>query len=168
MSRQTPDIKMHRIVSTEDVTKYHSPSGLPPNVNAGWINSAGSWSTYITLIAFTRLVFWMMNISDEIAWTLTNLLHTVITFSVMHWIKGAPFSSGKYDGLTFWEQIDDGFQFTSTRKFLILVPLILFLLTIDIARFDPFLLTFNVVVSSLIIIPKLPFMDKIRIFGINN
>ena len=35
---------------------------------------------------------------------------------------------GKYDGMTFWEQLDDGVQNTSNRKFLTLVPVVLFLL----------------------------------------
>ncbi len=35
---------------------------------------------------------------------------------------------GKYDGMTFWEQLDDGVQNTNNRKFLMLVPVVLFLL----------------------------------------
>ena len=35
---------------------------------------------------------------------------------------------GKYDGMTFWEQLDDGVQNTNNRKFLTLVPVVLFLL----------------------------------------
>jgi len=53
-----------------------------------------------------------------------------VTFVAFHWVKGAPFidaglEDGKYDKLTLWEQIDYGVQYTSTRKFLWLVPLVL-------------------------------------------
>ncbi|GAA5801245.1 diphthine synthase [Helicostylum pulchrum] len=42
--------------------------------------------------------------------------------------KGTPIDNnqGAYDGLTVWEQIDDGVQFTATRKFLMAVPIGLF------------------------------------------
>lgn len=43
-------------------------------------------------------------------------------------IKGAPWFSIENDAgrqLTHWEQIDDGEQFTATRKFLTAVPIVL-------------------------------------------
>jgi hypothetical protein len=49
-------------------------------------------------------------------------------FIFLHLLKGTPWESadqGKVRSLTHWEQIDDGVQFTSTRKFLTLVPIIL-------------------------------------------
>lgn len=33
--------------------------------------------------------------------------------------------SGKYDALTFWEQIDKGQQFTDNKKFLTVIPVVL-------------------------------------------
>ena len=42
--------------------------------------------------------------------------------------KGVCALQGKYDGMTFWEQLDDGVQNTNNRKFLTLVPVVLFLL----------------------------------------
>jgi hypothetical protein len=47
---------------------------------------------------------------------------------MFHWLQGTPTlddNQGAYDGLTVWEQIDDGVQFTATRKFLMAVPIIL-------------------------------------------
>eukprot|EP01133_Synstelium_polycarpum_P004241 gene4241-4948_t len=47
----------------------------------------------------------------------------------LHWQKGLPFANpanqGKYSRLTLWEQIDEGQQYTPTRKFFTLVPIIL-------------------------------------------
>ena len=38
-------------------------------------------------------------------------------------MKGTPFENdGKYDALTFWEQIDDGQQWTPNRKVLMIIP----------------------------------------------
>lgn len=50
-----------------------------------------------------------------------------ITFYFFHWTKGSPdeFSQGEWNGLTFWEQLDAGFPWTKTKKFLMLVPTIL-------------------------------------------
>jgi hypothetical protein len=46
---------------------------------------------------------------------------------MFHWLQGTPIDNnqGVYDGLTVWEQIDDGIQFTATRKFLMAVPIVL-------------------------------------------
>ena len=44
---------------------------------------------------------------------------------MFHWVKGVPFdfNSGAYDGLTLWEQIDNGAQFTPAKKYLTAVPI---------------------------------------------
>jgi hypothetical protein len=47
---------------------------------------------------------------------------------MFHWLQGVPVinsNQGAYDGLTVWEQIDDGVQFTATRKFLVALPIVL-------------------------------------------
>jgi len=42
-------------------------------------------------------------------------------------MKGTPFADdqGIYNGLTWWEQMDNGQQLTRNRKFLTLVPVVL-------------------------------------------
>ena len=44
---------------------------------------------------------------------------------MFHYVTGTPFesNSGAYDGLTLWEQIDDGAQYTPAKKWLTSVPL---------------------------------------------
>lgn len=54
-----------------------------------------------------------------------------MTFYLLHWIKGAPFDDpfnpqGKYDKLTFWEQLDRSMHWTPTKKFLLSVPIVLY------------------------------------------
>lgn len=53
-----------------------------------------------------------------------HLLHGAVTYPLLHWNKGSPvqLDQGRYDGLTFWEQLDDGVQHTATRKFFTAVP----------------------------------------------
>jgi hypothetical protein len=41
-------------------------------------------------------------------------------------MTGTPFESqGQFDGLTLWEQMDAGVQFTPSKKFLTAVPIVL-------------------------------------------
>lgn len=51
-----------------------------------------------------------------------------ITYRFFHWKKGTPFAEdqGDYGKLTWWEQVDDGRQLTRNRKFLTVVPVILY------------------------------------------
>jgi len=46
---------------------------------------------------------------------------------MLHWIVGTPFDweQNEYGGLTLWEQIDNGAQFTPTKKYLTAVPIAL-------------------------------------------
>ena len=64
------------------------------------------------------------------------LQFTAITFSLFskgmyvmfHYLKGVPFETMDQNSNRFktsWEQIDNGEQFTATRKFLIMVPIVL-------------------------------------------
>lgn len=74
---------------------------------------------------------------------------------------------GKYDSLTFWEQLDDGVQNTNTRKFLTLVPVALFLLATHGTDYRRQPLGLNLIVLLVLVIAKFPAMHKVRIFGIN-
>ena len=47
---------------------------------------------------------------------------------MFHYLKGVPFETMDQNSNRFktsWEQIDNGEQFTATRKFLIMVPIVL-------------------------------------------
>lgn len=76
-------------------------------------------------------------------------------------------SQGKYDGLTFWEQLDDGVQYTSNRKFLTLVPVVLFLLAAHGTDYRRQPLGLNLIVLLVLVVAKFPAMHKVRILGIN-
>ena len=44
------------------------------------------------------------------AWTPVHLAHAAVSFYLLHWAKGSPVPAdqGKYDTLTFWEQVRNG------------------------------------------------------------
>merc|ERR1711916_104878 len=94
--------------------------------------------------------------------------HTLITFGALHSAKGTPFDEdqGKYRGLTTWEQIDDGDQLTNTKKFFTLVPILVFLITLQYVHDSYVLLALNIVILGWAVIPKLPQMHKVRLFGL--
>jgi hypothetical protein len=54
-------------------------------------------------------------------------LDSQISYLMFHYVTGTPFESnaGAYDELTLWEQIDEGAQYTPTKKWLTSMPIVL-------------------------------------------
>ena len=87
---------------------------------------------------------------------------------MFHWVRGVPFefNAGAYDNLNLWEQIDNGDQYTPTKKFLLSVPIVLFLLSTHYTHYDLTYFTINVLAVLGVVIPKLPSVsDKNERFG---
>jgi len=87
-----------------------------------------------------------------------------------HSQHGTPWETGDQGvvrQLTHWEQIDDGAQFTATRKFLTIVPIVMFMLTSFYTKYDYFHFCINITTMILVVLPKLPMFHQVRIFGIN-
>jgi len=141
------------------------------NPNSAWLNSRGLWLSYsagVLIFHFALLSIPFLSVSW--AWTLTNVIHNTAMFVFLHHLKGTPWESadqGTVRDLTHWEQIDDGAQFTSTRKFLMCFPIILFLLTSFYTKYDSLHFVINFVSLVAVILPKLPQFHRVRIFGIN-
>ncbi|TPX65425.1 hypothetical protein SpCBS45565_g05207 [Spizellomyces sp. 'palustris'] len=108
-------------------------------------------------------------ISSEASWTLTNLVYNASTFVMFHWVTGIPFdlNQNEYEGLTLWEQIDNGEQFTPTKKYLTALPILLFLLSTHYTHYDFPTFMINLASLLVVLVAKLPSMHKVRIFGIN-
>lgn len=83
---------------------------------------------------------WTLHVAGEVAvWCLDLLsgqsllmvhLHSdsQVMYLFLHTVKGTPFETpdqGKARLLTHWEQMDYGVQFTSSRKFLTISPIVL-------------------------------------------
>lgn len=98
---------------------------------------------------------------------------------MFHWVTGIPFDNelhgGAYDDLTLWEQIDDGAQYTPSKKWLFTAPILLFvsrlvmcprsshssltsfLASTHYTNYNPWLFAVNLTaLIVLAIIPKLP------------
>lgn len=147
--------------------------GTPSEVNPNslWLKSRGMWLSYLCGILLLHLVLLSFPFfSVAWVWTLTNLLHNSIMFVLLHIVKGTPWESadqGKVRYLTHWEQIDNGEQFTVTRKFLTVVPIVLFFLTSFYTKYDSMHFLLNFASLFLSLVPKLPQFHMVRLFGIN-
>jgi hypothetical protein len=77
---------------------------------------------------------------------------------MFHWVRGIPFdfNSGAYDNLNMWEQIDNGDQYTPAKKYLLAVPIVLFLVSTHYTHYDLRTFLINLLATVAVIIPKLP------------
>ena len=83
------------------------------------------------------------------------------SFLMFHWVRGVPFefNAGAYDNLNMWEQIDNGAQYTPAKKFLLSVPIVLFLLSTHYTHYDLTYFTINFLAVLGVVIPKLPYVS---------
>jgi hypothetical protein len=84
------------------------------------------------------------------------------SFLMFHWVRGVPFefNAGAYDNLNMWEQIDNGAQYTPAKKFLLSVPIVLFLLSTHYTHYDLTYFTINFMAVLGVVIPKLPYVSS--------
>jgi hypothetical protein len=77
---------------------------------------------------------------------------------MFHWVRGIPFdfNAGAFDNLNMWEQIDDGDQYTPAKKYLLSVPIILFLVSTHYTHYDLIYFVVNLFATLAVVIPKLP------------
>ena len=89
---------------------------------------------------------------------------------MFHWIKGCPDDStqGEYNGFTLFEQIDAGTAWTSSKKFMMLIPTLITLMAVITANYKPFHIIVNCGMFLICIIAKIPQMHGVRILGINS
>jgi hypothetical protein len=139
--------------------------------NSSWFNSKGVWMAYLLGVLIVHFILLMVPfLSVSVVWTLTNLIHNLVMFFFLHTVKGTPWvpnDQGMSRRLTHWEQIDCGEQMTATRKFLTVVPIVLFFLTSFYTKYDSIHFSINVFALVLVLLPKLPQFHLVRLFGIN-
>merc|ERR1719317_38125 len=107
--------------------------------------------------------------SSWMAWSAVHFIHNLGLFLLLHWNKGTlnVFDWGLYDKQTFWEQIDNGKQYTTPRKLFTLTPIFIFLAASYASDWDKKVLILNTLVLALGVIPKHRRLMWIRIAGIN-
>lgn len=124
----------------------------------------GAWTIHFVCIAALKIFYDIIpGVSQETSWTLTNISYMFGSFLMFHWVRGIPFefNAGAYDNLNMWEQIDNGDQYTPAKKFLLCVPIVLFLLSTHYTHFDLTHFTINFLATLGVVIPKLPFVCDI-------
>lgn len=110
-------------------------------------------------------------LSTAQAWTLTNVIHNMCHMVALHVMKGAPWEAqdqGKARSLTHWEQIDYGERFTVSRKFLTVVPVVLFVLTSFYTKYDATHFVINLIALVVVLVPKLPHFHHQRVVNSNH
>lgn len=139
---------------------------LNPNVNANWVHQKGAWLIHIVIIMLLKVFFNLTGVLDnDWRWTLTNLTYNIGSYIMFHQVKGTPFefNSGAYDKLTMWEQIDNGDQYTPSKKFLMLVPIGLFLISTHYSNYNLNLFILNGISCLCVVVPKLPISHRLRV-----
>mmetsp|Transcript_46767 Transcript_46767/g.113926 ORF Transcript_46767/g.113926 Transcript_46767/m.113926 type:complete len:175 (+) Transcript_46767:294-818(+) len=133
-----------------------------PNQNVAWLNERGTWLFYMCMLCLVRYIMFVLRISNALAWTTLVVSHSVVTFWLFHVKTGSLLTweddGGKYDRMTYWEQIDGGLHYTSNRKFLMIVPLVLLFFAYEACSQNAFLV--NLVFTFLVVIPKMPLFAK--------
>ncbi|KAF8559443.1 Orm1 type endoplasmic reticulum protein [Imleria badia] len=139
------------------------------NINANWVNAKGAWLIHVVLVFTGKIIIdTIPGMPQQISWTLVNLIYLALSYLMFHWVTGIPFDNelhaGAYDDLTLWEQIDDGAQYTPSKKWLITAPILLFLASTHYTNYNPWLFAVNLTaLIALAIIPKLPQLHRQRV-----
>ncbi|KAF2403894.1 Orm1 type endoplasmic reticulum protein [Trichodelitschia bisporula] len=145
--------------------EHMSDQAALPNLNAEWVNAKGAWLIHPILIFSLKILFDIVpGMSQETSWTLTNLSYMLGSYIMFHWVRGIPFdfNAGAYDNLNMWEQIDNGDQYTPAKKYLLTVPIVLFLVSTHYTHYDLSYFSINLLATVAVIIPKLPATHRLR------
>jgi ORMDL family len=125
-----------------------------------WCQS-GAWTIHFVLIVALKILFDIIpGVTQEVSWTLTNISYMFGSYLMFHYVRGVPFefNAGAYDNLNMWEQMDNGDQYTPAKKFLLSVPIILFLLSTHYTHYDLTYFLINFLALMAVVIPKLPWV----------
>jgi len=110
------------------------------------------------------------------SWTLTNAVHLLVTMVYIHWLKGSFLlvdEQGELNAMTAWEQLEavpdqgDSAAVAHVKSALLTVPTLLTYVACVGCHFDPVTCGLNVLLWSIAMLAKLPWMNGVRIFGIN-
>ena len=162
--------------------EHQSDQKINPNLNAQWVNAkgmsissararaarharlvlttrTGAWMIHIILILLLKIIYDIIpSLTQETSWTLVNISYMFGSYLMFHWVRGVPFefNAGAYDNLNMWEQIDNGDQYTPAKKFLLSVPICLFLVSTHYTHYDLTYFMVNFLATLAVVVPKLP------------
>lgn len=102
------------------------------------------------------------------SWTVTNAAHCLLTTVYLHWLKGSLFDEqGEMAAMTLWEQLEGRPNTVVVRRTLGVVPTLLCYAACHFSQYDGRVCLWNVILWTIHVAGKLPFMNGVRIFGIN-
>ncbi|RVD91762.1 ormdl family protein [Tubulinosema ratisbonensis] len=139
-------------------------SGLSQNI--AWTTFKGSCLIHPLVTASTSTLFAMI-LGWNLAMQLTVVFYNFITFIFLHWIIGDPFEDENCL-LTFWEQMVEQIGSSDCMMFMLAYPCLLFVFTNWFVVWNDYLFFVAVFSLCLVVIPKLRFMHKKRLFGIRD
>eukprot|EP00758_Cryptobia_borreli_P008170 Tbor_TRINITY_DN5369_c2_g1::TRINITY_DN5369_c2_g1_i1::g.3945::m.3945 len=150
------------------------PKGEDLSLYTSYIQRTSFRYTYI-LLCFALFLTVRVFFTSHIGLCSTILLttHNIITFFLLHWIKGQPESNilieEASEAKTFWEQCEEGYLGTPSRRFLSMFPIILFFITVLLNYNHNCLVTlvFNTITTCVVLVPKLESLFGVRLLGIN-
>jgi hypothetical protein len=86
----------------------------------------------------------------------------------LHWLKGSLFDDqGEMAAMTLWEQLEGRSNTVVVKRTLTVVPTLLCYAACHFSGYSGDVCLFNIFLWSIHVVAKLPFMNGIRIFGIN-
>lgn len=124
----------------------------------------GAWAIHVVLIFIGKILFDIIpGMSQDTSWTLVNLSYDAGSYLMFHYVRGVPFdfNSGAFDNLNMWEQIDNGDQYTPAKKFLLTVPILLFLISTHYTHYDLTYFIINCLATLAVVVPKLPSVCRV-------
>jgi ORMDL family len=84
------DVHGQPIVGRQTSVSQMQTAGI--NKNTSWLSSTGAWAFYAGLIIFGWLVLSLF-MDGGFAWTWIHLIHGIVTFYLLHWMKVCHISS---------------------------------------------------------------------------
>jgi hypothetical protein len=131
-------------------------------------NTAWFLGVYLTLVAAVQLFSLTVCQDMRTSWTVTNLIHLVFSLLYVHWIKGSlADEQGEMNALTVWEQLEATQGTKPVRQVLLIVPTVLTYTACWSMNYQTRASFWNIVIWLVAVLAKLPFMNGVRIFGIN-
>lgn len=102
------------------------------------------------------------------SWTITNAVHCLLTTIYLHWLKGSLFDEqGEMAGMTLWEQLEGRSHTSSLKRLLTAVPTLLCYAACHFSEYATAICVCNIILWAIQVAGKLPFMNGVRILGIN-
>lgn len=161
---------------------YGAPNDLLPfelakNCHTDWLENGGMLllGTYLAGIALFEVVavatletLETWSVPLYWSWTVTNAAHCLLSTIYLHWLKGSMFDdSGELAFMTLWEQLEGRPKTSVLKRVLTMVPTLMCYAACHFSNYEYNVCALNIVLWTIQVLGKLPFMNGVRIFGIN-